>query len=127
MNLNLKKKIIDFLHCLGIKKRKMPRKLHISDKQLFILNLFSAFVNNNYIKTDRRNWYNFWKDGIDKAETIEIHHSLIEPILLMSIINVLEFEDFPQWFLSTHDVITGWPVPWNLSNVLKSGPIIPKD
>jgi hypothetical protein len=97
-----------------------PRKLHVSDKQLFTLNLFAAFVNNDYIKTDKIDWYYFWQNGIDRAEMIGIHHSMIAPILLMSIINAIEF-DFTSWYLKNYYTISGW------TRLFFKDPNIPKD
>ncbi|CAB4477919.1 unnamed protein product [Rhizophagus irregularis] len=80
-------------------------KLHVSDKQLFTINLFSAFVNNNYIKTDKNDWYQqIWKDGIKEAEALGLHSSLMPPIIIMAIIHGLG-TDYSNWFIPNYERI----------------------
>src|SRR5947208_1045765 len=83
----------------------LPHKLHLSDKELFTVNLFSAFVNNNYIKTNRIDWNYFWNDGINKAEAIGIHYTVVSPMLMMLIINGFNGSEieFTNWFLKNFD------------------------
>lgn len=77
-------------------------RLHVSDKQLFTINLFSAFVNNNYIKTDRNDWQQLWKDGIKETEeSLGLHSSLIPPIIIMAIIYGLG-TDYSNWFIPNY-------------------------
>src|SRR2546421_4497750 len=87
---------------------------HVPDEKLFTINLFSAFVNNNYIKTDRNDWYYLWKVGIVEGEAIGLHSSAISPIMMMSMIHGLKF-DFSNWFerMMMNPMYLPFQNPWN--------------
>jgi hypothetical protein len=80
----------------------MSSKLHVSDEQLFTIHLFSAFVNNNYIKTDRNERQQLWKEGIKEVEALGLHSSLMSPIIIMAINHGLE-TDYSNWFIKNYN------------------------
>ncbi|RIA94753.1 hypothetical protein C1645_873214 [Glomus cerebriforme] len=87
---------------------------YVNDEQLFTINLFATFVNNNYIKTDRNDWQHSWRIGIDNAEAIGLHKSLMSPIMMMGIVYGLG-SNYSSWFLPTYDRIINseWRINWD--------------
>ncbi|GBB89205.1 hypothetical protein RclHR1_01590010 [Rhizophagus clarus] len=80
----------------------------VSDEKLFVIVLFSAFVNNNYITSVRDVWKNPWVIGTAGALSIGLV-ALVAPFILSAIINALGFTaegvlagSFGAWFMSLY-------------------------
>ncbi|RIA79115.1 hypothetical protein C1645_841487 [Glomus cerebriforme] len=81
----------------------------VSDKKLFAIVLYSAFVNNEYITPMRDIWKNPWVMGTATASAIGLVGLIISPIILTAIIHGLGFgtggiaaSSFASWFMSLH-------------------------
>ncbi|RIA90642.1 hypothetical protein C1645_823093 [Glomus cerebriforme] len=81
------------------KEKNAYSKVHVSDKKLFTIILYSVFVNNEYLITLRDIWKNPWVTGTLAAIALGLVGLLISPIIIKSIAHVLGF--------NTGGIVTG--------------------
>src|SRR2546430_1929416 len=79
----------------------------VSDKKLFVIVLYSAFVNNEFLIPVRDIWKNPWVTGTAGAMAIGLVGALVAPVILSAIIYGLGFgaggiaaNSFGSWFMS---------------------------
>ncbi|CAB4377166.1 unnamed protein product [Rhizophagus irregularis] len=96
----------------------------LSDKKLFAIVLYSAFVKNKFLIPNRDIWENAWVIGISGAIALGLVGALIAPFILSAIIEALGFgvegiaaESFASWFMSLYE---GTIVRGSLVSILQS-------
>ncbi|RIA94214.1 hypothetical protein C1645_734971 [Glomus cerebriforme] len=102
--------------------------IHLTDKKLFAIVLYSTFVNNEILTSIRDIWMNPWVTGITGAFAIKLVGTGIAPIILTLIMNVLGFgvegvaaEVFFSWFMSLYEMVGNRSLPSFLRFVATAG------
>ncbi|GES87213.1 interferon alpha-inducible protein 27-like protein 1 [Rhizophagus clarus] len=82
----------------------------LSDKKLFSIILYSAFVNHKYLTPVRDVWEEPWVIGISAALTLGLVGAIVAPIIVTAIIYALGFAaggvlagSFAAWFMSLYE------------------------